>query len=185
MLSFPPNPRPGDTYKQYVFDGTKWVCSGDDGGSSTVIVSPNPPADPEVGQLWWSTTNNRLYVFTPQGWVAASNVPLFTQTLDGIVPRTGPVPPNYVLQANAQWGPVPEPPIFSGMLDGIVPRTSGVPSSYVLYSNRQWAPISVGRFTVSADGVVPRTAGAPSNYMLSANGSWISPSTVSLDDGYF
>ena len=50
---------------------------GGGGGGANVNVGPNPPGDPNLGDLWWNSDNGILYVFyiDPSGdeyWVAAT-----------------------------------------------------------------------------------------------------------------
>lgn len=66
----------------YYNDGNtaQWVDASPNGGSSgggvPVTVSPTPPGSPTEGQLWWNTTDGRLFVYYDDGqtaqWVDAS-----------------------------------------------------------------------------------------------------------------
>ena len=73
---FPPNPRPGDQYKQWTWDGCRWTCGGVDGGGGGApggtFVGPNPPAGPQSGQMWLNTGTNQLFVYDGTQWLAAA-----------------------------------------------------------------------------------------------------------------
>ena len=86
----PANPQPGQLWWRndpdgnlYIFyeDATsaQWVPASPGGGSTSPLVSigPNPPANPQVGMLWWrNDPDGVLYVFyqdaTSSQWVPAS-----------------------------------------------------------------------------------------------------------------
>lgn len=79
----------GILYVYYIDENTEqWVQAagsagggGSDGGSSSVTVSAAPPTNPAPtqGDLWWNTTDGRLYVFYTDDnstqWVDASPAP--------------------------------------------------------------------------------------------------------------
>lgn len=57
-----------------MWDGTAWVPVGGGGGAS-VTVADTPPANPQVGWLWWDSSSPNggiLYVYFDATWVAAS-----------------------------------------------------------------------------------------------------------------
>lgn len=59
----------------YVYDGTEWVISSG-GGSGSISVGENPPEEPEVGDLWYSSGDGRTYIWyediNSSQWVDAS-----------------------------------------------------------------------------------------------------------------
>jgi len=78
----PSNPASGDlwfdpaTLKTYVYyndgDSAQWVQSnptggGGSGGGSSVTVSDTAPSSPSAGDLWWHSTNLKLYVYYTDG----------------------------------------------------------------------------------------------------------------------
>lgn len=83
-VDFPSNPNPGDTVTDdvtgtvWMWDGVKWTfapASGGGGGQSPIIFSPNPPANPAQGGLWWNTDVSKLYVFDGGQWIVVINTP--------------------------------------------------------------------------------------------------------------
>ena len=78
----PSNPSSGDlwfdpaTLKTYVYyndgDSNQWVQTnptggGGSGGGSSVTVSDTAPSSPSSGDLWWHSTNLKLYVYYTDG----------------------------------------------------------------------------------------------------------------------
>ncbi|HEX8828857.1 MAG TPA: hypothetical protein VF778_12160, partial [Xanthobacteraceae bacterium] len=77
-MTFPLNPEVGDVYKNWSWNGERWVCLGGGGGGGGgaggggVYVSPEPPAGPQAGQLWLNTTDGQLYVYNGSTWLIAT-----------------------------------------------------------------------------------------------------------------
>ena len=65
----------------FVWTGSQWVaasctcCGGGGGsaaGSAAVIIASMAPSNVGAGQLWWSTQDGQLYLWTGSEWVPAS-----------------------------------------------------------------------------------------------------------------
>ena len=70
-----------------IWDGTNslWIAGEGGGGAASVTISATEPSSPEVGDLWWDSTEGNLYIYYDDGtstqWVEAS-------TGVGSVPKT-------------------------------------------------------------------------------------------------
>jgi hypothetical protein len=84
-LEFPDSPAVGDRYDApngftYIWDGTVWTVPGSGSAppaDALVPIGPNPPANPQPGQLWWrNDPDATLYIFyfdgTTSQWVPAT-----------------------------------------------------------------------------------------------------------------
>lgn len=76
-MAFPLNPTNGQIYKNWTWNGTQWVCTGGGGGGGATgtggtFVGPNPPSGPQMGQLWFNTTNSLLYVWDGTEWLESA-----------------------------------------------------------------------------------------------------------------
>jgi len=80
-LDFPASPTDGQQFNapngvMYVWNaaGGLWLAQG--GSTSSATISATPPANPFIGQLWWSPDLGRLFIFYFDGnssqWVPAS-----------------------------------------------------------------------------------------------------------------
>ena len=77
-LDFPATPTVGQQFGSgtttWVFDGTAWNIMPQ---LSPAVASDLPPSNPAVGQLWWRSTNGKLYIYTDDGnskqWVETGN----------------------------------------------------------------------------------------------------------------
>jgi hypothetical protein len=77
-LDFPASPTTGQQFGSgtttWVFDGTAWNIMPQ---LSPAVASDLPPSNPAVGQLWWRSTNGKLYIYTDDGnskqWVETGN----------------------------------------------------------------------------------------------------------------
>lgn len=58
-----------DESKIYVHDGTTWVVAQGSGGGGGVVVSETAPANPTVGDVWFSTSEGVIYVYYDGFWV--------------------------------------------------------------------------------------------------------------------
>jgi hypothetical protein len=105
---FPPNPTPGDTYKNWTWDGTQWRCAGGGaggggGGEGGTFVGPNPPAGPQPGQLWLDTSNNTLYVYDGTTWLPAAGAAAGAQITVGETPPANPLPGDFWYNLTDDW----------------------------------------------------------------------------------
>lgn len=65
-LDFPASPSDGDTFDNYIYDGTKavWrVQPNIPGISSTFKVSATAPASPKAGGIWLNSTDGNTYIY--------------------------------------------------------------------------------------------------------------------------
>jgi hypothetical protein len=53
-----------------VYTGTEWtVISGGGGGSASITVGDNTPADPTEGSMWFESDTGRFFVYYDSFWV--------------------------------------------------------------------------------------------------------------------
>lgn len=65
-LNFPSSPADGDTFDNYIYDGTKavWrIQPNIPGISSTFKVSATAPASPKNGEIWLNSTDGNTYIY--------------------------------------------------------------------------------------------------------------------------
>ena len=67
-IDMPATPANPSTYKAsngvtYVWDGQKWSATGSGDISSGISVGVNAPASPDVGNLWYNTSDGIMYVW--------------------------------------------------------------------------------------------------------------------------
>jgi hypothetical protein len=76
MIIFPTNPVVGQVYAainniEYQWDGTVWSSSGE--YPATVIVSPTPPLNPRLGDVYFDNNDTmRAYVWIGSTWIDLS-----------------------------------------------------------------------------------------------------------------
>ena len=138
----PSNPNSGDlwfdpaTLKTYVYyndgDSAQWVQSnptggGGSGGGSSVTVSDTAPSSPSSGDLWWHSTNLKLYVYYTDGssnqWVQTNpsgTVSLGVDDLTDVDTTTAAPSTGDLLQWNGtNWVPaLPESPNRNKIING-------------------------------------------------------------------
>lgn len=124
----PPNATEGDLWwneldgRLYIWyvDATsaQWVDTNPNGGSggggvngSVVIISPTPPTNPVSGQLWWNSSDGRLFVYyidaTSEQWVDASpNGSGGGGGVTGSVVAVGDQPPSNPVDGQLWWNSV-------------------------------------------------------------------------------
>ena len=61
----------------FIWDGDKWITeAGGSSGGASVSVLPNPPTNPGDGDLWYNTSDGRMYIYYDDGntsqWVDSS-----------------------------------------------------------------------------------------------------------------
>ena len=60
---------------------TFWPAPGGGGGGGSIDISPNAPANPSAGDLWWDSDNGNLYIYYDDGttsqWVSAADPKVF------------------------------------------------------------------------------------------------------------
>ncbi len=80
-LNFPSTPTNGQTYTAngvtFVYNSTvgAWegsVSSGGGGGGSSVTVSDTAPTSPSEGDIWFDSTDGRLYTYYDSSWIEVS-----------------------------------------------------------------------------------------------------------------
>lgn len=76
MIIFPSNPTVGQVYSapnniKYMWDGLVWSSSGEQ--PPTVIVSPTPPEEKKIGDVYFDNNDTmRAYVWIGTAWVDLS-----------------------------------------------------------------------------------------------------------------
>lgn len=112
MLTFPPNPKPGDVYLAYIYDGTKWGVQAGVGGVAGVASF-----NTRVGQI--VTTLADITTATGSGAVAQANLGLAKVAASGA----------YADLSGAPTGGVPGPqgPPGPPGADSTVPGPQGPP----------------------------------------------------------
>ena len=94
-MSFPLNPEVGDIYRQWVWDGCNWRCGGNGGagdggaGGGGTFIGPTPPAAPALGQLWFNTSTNQLFVWSGTQWLTAAPRGVTVSALPPTSPAAG------------------------------------------------------------------------------------------------
>ena len=130
------------TTQALVFNGVKFV-PGDvaASGGASLTVSDTAPASPEVGDLWFNSSNARTYVYYDSSWVevgASGGV----ATLDDIGNVTAPSPSNGdLIQWNGTaWVNVASSTVGATNLDGLtdVTITSATNGQILVYNGTNW-----------------------------------------------
>lgn len=95
---------------KYTYDLAKnsWTASiGGSGGGAATIVAEDPPSVPIEGQLWWCTTDGRLYVYYNDGdssqWVPATPETGLEGGGGGASVDVGENPPTDPSEGNLWW----------------------------------------------------------------------------------
>ena len=90
-LNFPSNPSDGDTFENYVYDGTRQVWRiqpNVPGISSTFKVSDTAPANPKNGEIWLNSTDGNTYIYYIDGdsaqWIEIGGNTGFPPILDDL-----------------------------------------------------------------------------------------------------
>lgn len=76
-MNFPENPQIGQKFGTahgyYEWDGTKWILS------QVLPRKPStgeePPIEPQLGQLWWSSILANLFIYVNNMWVLVGSHP--------------------------------------------------------------------------------------------------------------
>jgi hypothetical protein len=73
-LNFPPSPSESQIQTlsnriQYIYSGGKWTSVGaivdhdPDSDNPTIVVGSTPPANPNVGEMWFNTVKGILFIW--------------------------------------------------------------------------------------------------------------------------
>ena len=77
QMVFPNDPQIGDkfgtSYGYYEWDGNRWLLSRV--LARKTVTSGTPPANGQIGQLWWDTVTANLYIFCYNTWVPVGSCP--------------------------------------------------------------------------------------------------------------
>ena len=88
-IDFPASPTIGQQSNGFVFDGTKWKVSTTSTAPSS--ISPTPPANPTIGDLWFNSTDGTMYFYYNDG-----NTSQWVESRAPIV-ANGYYSPNYII----------------------------------------------------------------------------------------
>ena len=93
-LDFPSSPTDGQTFDNYIYDGTKGVWRiqpNVPGVTSRFYVSDTTPTDPVNGEIWLNSTDGNTYIYYVDGdseqWIeigGSTGFPPDLDTLDGV-----------------------------------------------------------------------------------------------------
>jgi hypothetical protein len=129
MLSFPPNPSPGEVFAEWTYDApnSRWLVTGDGGGAG-VHVGPTEPPNPSEGNLWLNSDDDTLSVFDGTTWITVSGTA--EASLSSFAPTTAAfvVPPvggtvDIELE-QAEWCDIGAV-VFSGGMTAVITAVTG------------------------------------------------------------
>ena len=217
-MNFPDSPSNGDTVtfngKEYTYEAatSKWSPVG--GGSASMELSDNAPANPSVGDMWYNTANGTMNVYYNDGsssqWVgtsgpagpagpAGSNAPAgnsttFVADIAALTARTG-------MSAGDQALVVDNNKLFmytgsawymiATMVNASPTAISGVAASYELANDG--TPTTITAISTDPEGfpltwsyaVTTGSLGSTTTVSQTDNVFTITPSTDSVDEGEF
>ena len=183
-LDFPTSPVDGQTYSNYIYDGTKavWRLQPNIPNiNSKFYVSDTAPADPQNGEIWLNSTDGNTYIYYVDGdssqWVEIGGNTGQPPTIDDLndVTITSPSDGQALVYDSASGDWVNETP--ASTVDSLTDTTITTPSSgeSLVYNGSAW----VNEATVINTDGDPGTkiyvgATDPSgSYTLTAGDIWI------------